>query len=156
MVDDRVRRLLLEADIAALEGRGDSALARLVREDPEIRAVASELTLLMRETDSAMAEAAGHRARNRGGAATTAAGDRPIRPWIVRRAGPALATLGVAAAAVATLVFVRPDRASPPEPRAIDAPLTSSLEVSSSRPFAVFPTDNPDIAIVWLLNEEER
>jgi hypothetical protein len=154
MIDDRVRRLLLEADISALEGRGDSELARLVCQDPKIRAVASELTTLMRETDGAMAEAAGRLAGNMGRAPTRPAADRPVRLPIAR-AGPALATFGVAAAIVA-LLFARPDRVSPPGPRAIGEPMTASLEVSSSRPFAVFPTDNPDIAIVWLLNEEER
>jgi hypothetical protein len=36
-----------------------------------------------------------------------------------------------------------------------EIPLTATLEVESDRRFAVFPTDNPNIAIIWLFDEEE-
>jgi ABC-type bacteriocin/lantibiotic exporter with double-glycine peptidase domain len=60
-------------------------------------------------------------------------------------------------AAIALIVIAGPDPAvTPARGPTASEPMTASLDVSSSRPFAVFPTDNPDIAIVWLFDEEER
>ncbi len=33
--------------------------------------------------------------------------------------------------------------------------MTAELNVEADRPFAVFPTSDPDIAVVWLLNPKE-
>lgn len=33
--------------------------------------------------------------------------------------------------------------------------MVSEMDVEAERPFVVFPTNDPDIAVVWLLNPEE-
>ena len=53
-----------------------------------------------------------------------------------------------------TLLLTRPA----PQSAGIPSPersLTSRLNVTADRPFAVIATDNPDIAIVWLFNKED-
>lgn len=66
-----------------------------------------------------------------------------------------------AAAAVAALILVPGDgteQSGGPDPSA-GAPRTPSMmaemDVEADRPFVVFPTNNPDIAVVWLLNPKE-
>jgi hypothetical protein len=182
MTDDVTMKRLLEADIAELEGQGDSDVARLVREDAAARAIARSMLATMREVDAAIAHIAASRPESPAGARADAwaafahgsnATTKPRqqsspsgmqdsarlrrRTTTGRRTRPLLATLGVAAAAMALLVIAETEPAAPPAATAADAePMTASLNVSSSRPFAVFPTDNPDIAIVWLFDEEER
>ena len=72
-------------------------------------------------------------------------------------------TLGplAAAAAVAALILVPGDgteQSGGPDNSA-GAPRTPSMmadmDVEAAGPFVVFPTDNPDIAVVWLLNPKE-
>ena len=72
-------------------------------------------------------------------------------------------TLGplAAAAAVAALILVPGDgteQSGGPDPSA-GAPRTPSMmaemDVEAEGPFVVFPTNNPDIAVVWLLNPKE-
>jgi len=69
--------------------------------------------------------------------------------------------VGLAAAGLAAFALVRPKPAQPPaalpsaDPVAASpAPLTATLAVESDRRFAVFATDNPNIAVVWLFEEE--
>ena len=38
-----------------------------------------------------------------------------------------------------------------PPPRS----MVSEMDVEADRPFVVFPTNDPDIAVVWLLSPEE-
>ncbi len=72
-------------------------------------------------------------------------------------------TLGplAAAAAVAALILVPGDgteQSGAPDHSA-GAPRTPSMmaemDVEADGPFVVFPTNNPDIAVVWLLNPQE-
>ena len=72
----------------------------------------------------------------------------------------ALAPLA-AAAAVAALILLLGDRtgqSSGPESSA-GVPgrpsMMAEMEVEADRPFVVFPTTDPDIAVVWLFNSEE-
>lgn len=74
---------------------------------------------------------------------------RPSWKWA---AGP------LAAAAVVAALLLLPTgaieevgvpAASPPRS------MVSELDVEADRPFVVFPTNDPDIAVVWLLNPEE-
>ena len=66
-----------------------------------------------------------------------------------------------AAAAIAALILVRGGETGrdgellipPPASRA--ASMVSEMDVEADRPFAVFPTNDPDIAVVWLLNPKE-
>ncbi len=66
-----------------------------------------------------------------------------------------------AAAAVAALILVRGEETveevatliPPPESRLPS--MVSEMDVEADRPFAVFPTGDPDIAVVWLLNPKE-
>ena len=79
---------------------------------------------------------------------------RPAWRW---RAAAPLA----AAAAIAALILVRGGETveevamliPPPESRAPS--MVSEMDVEADRPFAVFPTSDPGIAVVWLLNPKE-
>lgn len=83
------------------------------------------------------------------------AGRRPTRIW---RAVAPLA----AAAAIAALILIRGEETGeematlipPPESRIRS--MVSEMDVEADRPFAVFPTSDPDIAVVWLLNPQEK
>lgn len=67
-----------------------------------------------------------------------------------------------AAAAIAALILVRGGETGedvavlipPPESRVPS--MVSEMDVEADRPFAVFPTSDPDIAVVWLLNPQEK
>lgn len=62
-----------------------------------------------------------------------------------------------AAAAIAALILVRggetEEAGGPLEPAAPS--MVSEMDVEADRPFAVFPTNDPNIAVVWLLDLEE-
>ena len=62
-----------------------------------------------------------------------------------------------AAAAIAALMLATGEEVDQGSARyAPAAPsMVSELEVEADGPFAVFPTSDPDIAVVWLLNLEE-
>ncbi len=66
-----------------------------------------------------------------------------------------------AAAAVAALILVRGAGNDPHgglESPAGAPPATNmmaEMDVEADKPFVVFPTSNPDIAVVWLLNPKE-
>ena len=66
-----------------------------------------------------------------------------------------------AAAAIAALIFVRGgeigDYGEPlvPPPASRAPSMVSEMDVEADRPFVVFPTNDPDIAVVWLFNSEE-
>lgn len=149
MMNDEVRRLLLEADLDELDGRGDSEIARLVREDPVVRALAEHLRESMQLADTGL--------MTLGALASTRA--RAGQPARIRRRvvlATALAMATVAAVMVVPPALKRGPRAAP-APAIFDSePMTARLAASSTRPLAVFATDNPDIAIVWLLAEEEK
>ena len=81
----------------------------------------------------------------------------PRRPgWRWRTVAPF-----AAAAAIAALILMRGEETveevatllPPPESRARS--MVSEMDVEADRPFAVFPTGDPDIAVVWLLNPKE-
>ena len=82
------------------------------------------------------------------------AGRRPALRW------QTVAPLA-AAAAIAALILVRGGETGrdgellipPPASRA--ASMVSEMDVEADRPFAVFPTNDPNIAVVWLLNPKE-
>lgn len=81
-----------------------------------------------------------------------------------RRPVPGWGTLApvAAAAAVAGLILARggetgEEAATPIPPSEARAPsMVSEMDVEADRPFAVFPTSDPDIAVVWLLNPQEK
>lgn len=66
-----------------------------------------------------------------------------------------------AAAVVAALILVRGGETGdevatlipPPDSRVPS--MVSEMNVEADRPFAVFPTSDPDIAVVWLFNPKE-
>ncbi len=82
------------------------------------------------------------------------AGRRPAWRW------QTVAPLA-AAAAIAALILVGGGETGgdgellipPPASRATS--MVSEMDVEADRPFAVFPTSDPDIAVVWLLNPKE-
>ncbi len=83
----------------------------------------------------------------------------PLRPrpsWRFRTLVPL-----TAAAIVASLILMRTGRTGESDeslalPRAPHAPsMTAEMDVEADRPFAVFPTSDPDIAIVWLFNPKD-
>jgi len=161
MIAQRVRRLLLEAAPAELRGDGESEIARLVREDPDVRVAAAGILDAMAAMDVGLAEMArlgASRLPLRDLARPDPSGARPA-PRRRTRFGwqVALGLAGGAAALVVALVLRRPNHpAATPQAANRDAlPITATLDAESPRPFAVFATDNPDIAIVWLFDREE-
>jgi len=77
-------------------------------------------------------------------------GRRPAwRAWTV---GP------LAAAAVVAALLLLPNGAIEEDGSPLTSPtrsMVSDMDVEADRPFVVFPTNDPDIAVVWLLNPEE-
>ena len=67
-----------------------------------------------------------------------------------------------AAAAIAALILVRGGETGEemailiPPPESHIPSMVSEMDVEADRPFAVFPTSDPDIAVVWLLNPQEK
>lgn len=159
MIARRVRHLLLEAAPAELRGEGASEIARLVREDPDVRAAAARILEEMHALDAGLAEMArlgGSRVPLRDVARPEASVGRPA-PRRHASAGwrLALGLAGGAAALVTGLVLWQPNSPTPTPASADAQSITATLDAESPRPFAVFATDNPDIAIVWLFDREE-
>ncbi len=146
---------ILEQDLDAI-GEGDG----LARRDAEW--IARD-TRNMNAVLAAMGERLGERIRTAVDEAVDEAADRvPVdaavvplwqRPASRRRVMAGLA----AAAAIAVLILVRGGKTEESPGRfATAAPsMVSEMEVEADRPFAVFPTTDPDIAVVWLLDLEE-
>jgi hypothetical protein len=135
---------LLEADIDELRGEGESDLADRIRTEPAVRRAAEHIVARLAQVDgliaaeSASLQSAAIRTRKH------AAG------W----KSAIVLTGTLAAAALAGVVLYR---GAPENIPTIPArPLTATLNASSTRPFAVIPTDNPDIAVVWLFNKETK
>ena len=138
---------ILEGDLDAISGR-DSAeqrsAERIARDAQNMNAVLS-----------AMADRVNERVPTPIHAKAAPAGRRPTWRW------QTLAPLA-AAAAIAVLILVRGGEIGedgellipPPESRAPS--MVSEMDVEADRPFAVFPTSDPDIAVVWLLNPQEK
>ena len=133
---------ILERDLDAAEGP-----------EPGERRSADRIARDARNMDavlSAMAERVGERLPTpiHGRGAPTHR--RPARTW--RTAAPL-----AAAAAVAALLLTHGDESGEggdpvpsPEPS-----MVSELNVEADRPFMVFPTSDPNIAVVWLLDTKE-
>lgn len=81
---------------------------------------------------------------------------RPRSPWRRRILVPL-----AAAAIVASLILMRTARTGESdESLALQgtphAPsMTAEMNVEADRPFVVFPTSDPDMAVIWLLNPKE-
>ena len=79
----------------------------------------------------------------------------PVR----RRLGWRRWTVGpLAAAAVVAALILLPNGAIEEVNRPLPSParsMVSEMDVEADRPFVVFPTNDPDIAVVWLLSPEE-
>jgi hypothetical protein len=150
---------LLEAAPAELRGEGTSEIARLVREDPDVRAAALRILEEMHALDAGLAEMAqlaGARvplrdvAPSKASVASPAPRRHASTGWRL-----ALGLAGGAAALITGLVLWQPNSPTPTPASAKAQSITATLDAESPRPFAVFATDNPDIAIVWLFDKEE-
>lgn len=79
---------------------------------------------------------------------------RSARMW--RSAAPL-----AAAAVIAALILARDGETTGdgepllPPPESPAPSMVSEMDVEADRPFAVFPTSDPDIAVVWLFNPTE-
>ncbi len=137
---------ILEGDLDAHEGMDAPArqsVERLARDGRNMDAVLRAMANRLSERPPAA---------ERGQAA-------PLRPrpsWRIRTLVPL-----TAAAIFASLILMRTDRTGERDeslalPRAPQArSMTAELNVEADRPFAVFPTSDPDIAVVWLFNPKE-
>ena len=138
---------ILEGDLDAVAG-GDAterrSAERIVRDSRNMNAVLS-----------AMADEVSERVPTPIHAKAAPARRRPARRW------QTVAPLA-AAAAIAALILVRGEETGeevatlipPPESRIPS--MVNEMDVEADRPFAVFPTSDPDIAVVWLLNPQEK
>ena len=79
----------------------------------------------------------------------------PVR-WRLAWRGWTVGPLAAAAALAALLLL--PNQAVEEGGGPLASParsMVSEMDVEAERPFVVFPTNDPDIAVVWLLNPEE-
>ena len=125
--------------------------------DPAKRRSADRIAQDARNTNavlSAMAERVGEGVPAPIRRPAVSAQRRPSRRW---RAVVPLA----AAAAVAALILARSgetgEEGGPliPPPSARTPSMVSEIDVEADGPFAVFPTSDPNIAVVWLLDPRE-
>ena len=119
--------------------RDDGAAERIARAERDMDAVMTAMANQVSEGLPAMPADLAMPARRR----------LAWRRWTV---GP------LAAAAVVAALILLPDGAIEEvgDPRASPTrSMVSEMDVEADRPFVVFPTNDPDIAVVWLLNPEE-
>lgn len=156
-MDDRLLRRLLEAEPAELDGSTDTETARIVRSDPGARAAARTILSALQEADAALSSIATDAQPELSSGMVRSVSRRPGTPSFSARRGRLWAA-GLAAAALAVFAIATHDGEPVPSTPTGTDPLsvTAQLQASSSRSFAVFATDNPDMAIMWLFDEEER
>lgn len=152
--DDRPAGIL-EGDLDTnVEGDGSTGrdAERIARDTRNMNAVLA-----------AMGERLGERIRAAVDEAVDEAADRvPVDAAVVplrrRRAWRRPVMVGLAAAAaIAALILGRGDEVEDEASRLADAApsMVSEMEVEADGPFVVFPTSDPNIAVVWPLNLEE-
>ena len=137
---------IMEGDLDAISGR-DSAerrsAERIARDAQNMNAVLSAMADRVSERLPTPIHAKAAPARQR-------------LTWRWRTVAP------IAAAAIAALILVRGGEVGengellipPPESRIPS--MVSEMDVEADRPFAVFPTSDPDIAVVWLLKPQDE
>jgi hypothetical protein len=181
--EPRWQQLLLEAEPAELRGEGETAIARLVRESGEVRSAAQAIlarTAAMHAALSGAAPGTTYPPRHAEGWASrtvvsvppdgtwpaaiatatglTPATSAPMASWHAPRSlrvRRALIGGGTLAATVLALLFSGRGGWRKQEPGGARLhSVTAALEAESDRPFAVFATSNPDIAVVWLFSKE--
>lgn len=147
---------ILEGDLDAI-AVGDSSAGRsaerIARDTRNMNAVLA-----------AMGERLGERTRTAVDEAVDEAADRvPVDGAVVplrqRPAWRRPVMVGLAAAAaIAALILGRGDEVEDEASRLADAApsMVSELEVEADGPFVVFPTSDPNIAVVWPLNLESE
>jgi hypothetical protein len=173
MMPNRLLDLLLEAEPDELRGLGMSEVARLVREQEDVRTMAPRIRAGLEEANASLEELAFSRGgpmrhadvvgQSRFRSAPGRTDKQQRRPgtagsglmaWSSRRRLRLAA--GLAIAAIATITLYAPRGGSRPTRSATESPrLSASLSAGSDRPFAVFETENPDIVVVWLFPKEE-
>lgn len=137
---------ILEGELDSLEGLDASAhqsVELIVRDGRKMDAV---LTAMANQLSEGLS-AAEYR---------QAASVRHRPSWRLRTMVPL-----TAAAVVASLILMRTGRTGESDesvavPGTPHAPsMTVEMNVEADRPFVVFPTSDPDMAVVWLLNPKE-
>ncbi|MXX34847.1 MAG: hypothetical protein F4Z50_08790 [Gemmatimonadetes bacterium] len=121
--------------------------------DPEERLSAARIARDMRNMNAVLAAMA-----ERVGEGLPDVADRQVVPLRRRFArGRRVLVPLAAAAAVAALILIRGDEVEEGGVRLVAAAssMVSEMDVEADMPFAVFPTSDPNIAVVWLLNLEE-
>ncbi|MEO5509525.1 MAG: hypothetical protein ABIS27_02780 [Longimicrobiales bacterium] len=139
--------LLLEADLHELRGKGESALAMRIRNEPNMSRAAQHIIARLGAINTLISTTAEASPLATTGRTRPASSRHAVR---VRRV--MLVAGGLAAAALAGIILYRGSPRS--APIISSPPLTATLNASSTRPFAVLSTDNPDIAVVWLFSKE--
>lgn len=82
----------------------------------------------------------------------------PVTPVRRRLAWRGWTVGPLAAAAALAALLLLPNQAVEEGGGPLASParsMVSEMDVEADRPFVVFPTNDPDIAVVWLLNPEE-
>ncbi len=124
---------------ASSDGRGHRDAERIARAERNMHAVLSALASQVSDRLPAAPRES----------ATPAHRWLPWRRWAV---GP------LAAAAVVAALLLLPGGAIDEDGAPIESPsrsMVSEMDVEADRPFVVFPTNDPGIAVVWLLHPEE-
>lgn len=142
----------------ALDAIAEGGGSRARRDAERIARDARNMNALL----AAMGEGLGERIRTAVDEAVDEAADRvPVDAAVVPLRRPASrrrVMVGLAAAAAIAALIVVPggeteEGGGPLEPAAPN--MLREMDVEADRPFAVFPTNDPNIAVVWLLDLEE-
>lgn len=137
----------IEASVGSYAGRRRDA-ERIARDERNMHAV---LSAMANEVSERLPDPMVDPATPVHDATAPSAPERRHRSW-KWTAGPLAAAAVVAALLLlpnGTFEEVSGPLVSPPRS------MVSEMDVEADRPFVVFPTNDPDIAVVWLLNPEE-
>jgi hypothetical protein len=145
-LSDKDMAMLLAAEASELEGAGDTEIAQRVRTDAGFARAAYRLADDLRDADAAIAAMSCHENVT---TCETASNTVRLRTRAPRRSRH-FALIGSGLAAALAVLYVGTAHG----PWAPQPSITATLNASSSRPFVVLATDNPEIAIVWLLDQE--
>ncbi len=138
------RALLLTAEVADLEDRGDGDLSQHFRSCPDCRALATEVLQAMGELRRALEppQEAGIQPVRR---AVLEAQRRRTRARLLARAVPLAAAAGLAG----LLLMRRSPQVVPGATRTPAAIHDVSVTAPPGRSLAVLHTDNPNIVVIW-------
>lgn len=155
---ERATALLLEADLAELEGHGDTALAAHLERCPSCRERARRIVAAERGLDRAL-DGLGHQGRAPDATAAATGGEPTSGPRVasvpIRRGRRAVrwAWIPLAlAAGLGTLILVSDEEPLPTRPTSAALDRSTDrlrVDVPAGRNAVLYETENPNVIVVW-------